>query len=116
MAFEEINAKLNLELKNRGLYLVWKPDQSKIEKPDNLIVFGAEQSPDTKEASISTDAQALDHQNRLLDALEAIGIPRGSLHSNFPRICRGKMWPTFIARITQESFRELSLGDGSLQG
>lgn len=121
MKIQELKKKLERELKKRGLTLVWSPEQNRI-RPDDLIVFGAEQSTNGKDKPLiagfgpigfsetygNSPAPIIgDYHNKFLEALEVVGIPRSSLHSNATHVGRGKIWPTFVARFTQETFREL---------
>lgn len=121
MRIEEIECKLKQELVKRGLILVWGPELNRLGS-DALIVFGAEQlHKDNGKPLIAgfgpggfsetygnSHASVLqDYHNRFLEALEAVGIPRSSLHSNYPHAGRGKIWPTFVARLTQKTFKEL---------
>ncbi len=127
MEAEEINPRLINELEKRGLRLVWSPKKTDRLSPEHLRVFGAEQSLESTEERLSTgfgrsghgevfgnspDHLIEEHHERFLAALEEVGIPRQSLHSHFIRTCRGKIWPTFIARLTQPEFKGLKLPQG----
>jgi hypothetical protein len=113
--------RLKQELERRGLTLVWTPKPDRLSRGD-LVVFGAEQSTGGRkkpliagfgpgkfdEARGNSPATSIqDYQNRFLEALEAAGIPKNSLHSTYPHVGRGKIWPTFVARLTQQKFRKL---------
>ncbi|MDP1688877.1 MAG: hypothetical protein Q8L47_01970 [bacterium] len=119
MKIEEIKKNLEKELSERGLRLVWSPVRL---GPGDLVVFGAEQSINSKDKPLvagfgpggfeesfgnSSTSDIGNYQNKFLEALEAVGVPRSSLHSNYPHVGSGKIWPTFVARLTQETFREL---------
>ena len=121
MKVQELKKKLEQELTKRGLILVWSPEPNRL-RPDDLVVFGAEQStkgdgktliagfgPGGFSESYGNSPISVigDYHNKFLEALEAANIPRSSLHSNYPHVGRGKIWPTFVARLTQETFREL---------
>ena len=121
MKIQEFKKKLERELIKRGLTLVWGPEPERL-RPDDLVVFGAEQSTKSKDEPLiagfgpggfgegygnSPVTVIGDYHNKFLEALEAVGIPRNSLHSNYSHVGRGKIWPTFVARLTQETFREL---------
>jgi len=121
MKVQEIKKNLELKLTERGLNLVWSPEPNRL-GPGDLVVFGAEQSTNGKDKPLiagfglggfsetygnSPASVLMDYQDRFLEALEAVGIPRSSLHSTYPHVGRGKIWPTFVARLTQETFREL---------
>jgi hypothetical protein len=106
MRYSEIEDALQLELAKRGLKLIWKPTPDKLSE-GNLVVFGAEEQAEKTTPNPFFEDQAAGFQDGLLAALEAVGIPRASLHSSYPRICRGKCWCTYIARLTQETFKEL---------
>jgi len=123
MTREDVESRLREELASRGLDLLWVSDLNRL-GPRDLVVFGAEQ------ASASGDSEGRlvagfgpggfgesfgnspipvlqSYHDRFLKALEIVGIPRASLHSNFFEVGRGKIWPTFVARLTQKAFREL---------
>ncbi len=120
MKIEEIEEKLKQELKKRGLTLVWKPQMDRL-KPDDLVVFGAEQNQNTGQpliAGFGPSGFGEDHGNspshviadyhfEFLEALEAVGILRSSLNSNSTHVRRGTIWPIFVARLTQETFEKL---------
>ena len=123
MRIEELKKKLERELKKRGLTLIWSPEPDRL-RPDDLVVFGAEQSTNNKDKDKpliagfspggfsesygnSPTSVIGDYHSKFIEALEVVGIPRNSLHSNYPYVGRGKIWPTFLARLTQETFREL---------
>lgn len=119
MCFVEIQEKLKKELSSRGLRLVWNPDSRRLDR-DDLVVFGAEAVNHGKplvagfgprgfsERYGNSPHQAIeDCRKSFLDSLEAVGIQRSSLESEYPHVGRGKIWPTFVARLTQEEFRKL---------
>ncbi|MEK7604114.1 MAG: hypothetical protein AAB461_03305 [Patescibacteria group bacterium] len=121
MKVQELKKKLEQELTKRGLTLMWSPELNQL-RLDNLVVFGAEQSTKSEDKPLiagfgpggfseshgnSPISVIADYHNKFLEALEAVNIPRSSLHSNYPHVGRGKIWPTFVARLTQETFREL---------
>ena len=114
MVLAEIQEKLEKELSQRGLKLIWKPDLSKLDRGD-LVVFGAEQAlnhgfgpGEFSESHGNSPQQSVEgYRKSFLDSLEAVGIPRSSLESEYPHVGRGKIWPTFVARLTQEQFRNL---------
>ncbi len=123
MKAQKIEKKLKKELTKRGLTLVWSPELNRLGQ-DDLVVFGAEQSTKEGEKPLmagfgpggfseiwgnSPGSALKDYNNRFLEALEVVGIPRGSLHSNYPHVGRGKIWPTFVASLTQEAFGGLKL-------
>jgi len=115
MKIEELNRRnLEVELAKQGLKLVWFPEQHRL-KENDLVVFGAEQYSNEDEPLIAgfrsgnSPQKLVDkYHEHFLKALEAIGIPRESLHSNFIRVCRGKIWPTFVARLEQKAYEEIS--------
>ena len=121
MRIKELEKRLKRELKKQGLTLIWSPEPERLRSGD-LVVFGAEQSTNGKNRPLiagfgpggfsesygnSPPSTIKDYHDKFLDALEVIGIPRSSLHSNYSYAGRGKIWPTFVARITQETFRKL---------
>lgn len=121
MKVQEIKKNLERELTKRGLSLVWSPEPNRL-GPDDLVVFGAEQSTNRKDKPLiagfgpggfnetygNSPASVLgDYHNRFLEALEVVGIPRSSLRANYQHVGRGKIWPTFVADLTQETFRGL---------
>lgn len=118
MKVQEIKKKLEQELTKHGLTLVWSPDSNWL-RPDDLVVFGAEQSTNRKDKPLiagvgpggfsetygnSLAFAAGNYHNKFLETLEAVGIPRSSLHSNYLHVGRGKIWPTFVVRLTQDTF------------
>lgn len=116
---KKIEEKLKKELAKRGLTLMCSPEKNSRLSSGQLVVFSAEQSKedeDKKKPLIagfrrgnSPDSIIGDYHNKFLEALEAVGIPRSSLYSTYPRVARGKIWPTFEARLTLDAFRELEL-------
>lgn len=115
MKFAEIQRKLEKELSSRGLKLVWRPGSSKLGK-DDLVVFGANQKTRQHEplidgfagpASFSDPPSIQEYQESFLNSLEAVGIPRSSLESQYPIVGRGRISPTFVARLKQKNFRKL---------
>jgi hypothetical protein len=124
MDMQILKEKLTSELAARGLHLVWFPDPGRFTSADQLVVFGAEQAVDSGEEPLTAGfgpggyseaygnspiSTIQDFHIRFLAALEAAGIPRTALHSDFTRVCRGKIWPTFVARVTQEVSRSMGL-------
>ena len=121
MNAQKMKKRPEQELIKRGLCLIWSPEPNRLD-PDDLVVFGAEQSTNSEDKPLiagfgpggfsetygNSPAPVLgDYHDKFLEALEAVGIPRSSLHSTYPHVGRGKIWPTFVARLTQEAFREL---------
>lgn len=123
MKIEEIEEVLKQELEKRDLRLVYSPETGSSRlRSDQLIVLGAEQSLSSKNKGLiagvgltgfdeddgNSPASVIeDYHSRFIEALEVVGIPRSSLHSAYPDVGMGKIWPTFIARLTQEEFRNL---------
>ncbi len=108
MATNRMERVLKKELRNRDLRLVWSPKPGHM-KRDELVVFGAEQKVGCKAKKQLSMASPMpvvnEYHEAFLRSLELAGVPRNCLHSTYVHVGRGKIWPTFIARITQESFR-----------
>ncbi|MEK7504895.1 MAG: hypothetical protein AAB589_01245 [Patescibacteria group bacterium] len=88
---------------------MWSPKPRELRR-DELVVFGAEQKVrGNKEPLVvgSTGSLVDKYHEAFLRSLELAGIPRKTLHSQYVHVGRGKIWPTFVARITQENFRTI---------
>jgi hypothetical protein len=121
MNIERIRSKLEKELAKRNLRLVWDPEPAKL-GPNELVVFGAEDVVREGEKPLTTGIGPIgsgeqfgnspepvveEHLKKFLEALAAAGIPQTSLHSSYSHTGRGKIWPTFVARLTLETFNAL---------
>lgn len=126
MNIQDIDRKrLESELRDNGLQLTWFPDPQQL-RAGNLIVFGAEQQLDAGKPLIagfgpggrseaygnSPSSVVEGYGEKFLVALETVGIPRAALHQNYIHVGRGKIWPTFVASLTQDGFASLPVVTG----
>ena len=125
MKVDDIKRRLEncASLERHGLTMVYWPKVGELGVND-LVVFGAEQSSkDSRPRLIygtgvlSDDPGALEgntpiaivneYMANFLLALAEAGLAEESIHSSYYKTGRGKIWPTFWARLLQAEFARL---------